>query len=171
MIHSWHNSAQLCCNYFWLCQLHSQVLWGLGNLLSRFFVPNQLNSIAPILFSICWPLSRNTRKWLSGTRPPLSPHCELWCENCLNQLELGSIVQQAFPIILASIPVHLLPICMHAVDNRSSTLSRSYREFPYRICLSQLEEDQGIGILLIAFSLLVDCKFQNLCQEDKINDR
>ena len=44
---------------------------------------------------------------------------------------------------------------------RRASIITSWREV-------RLEEDRGIRIFL---SLLVDCKFESLCQEHKINER
>jgi len=44
-------------------------------------------------------------------------------------------------------------------------------EYGLFVARSSIERRPGIGIFLIFVSLLVDCKLQSLCQEDKINER
>jgi len=49
--------------------------------------------------------------------------------------------------------------------------SKVYGEYGLFVARSPIGREPGIGIFLISVSLLVDCKFQSLCQEDKINER
>ena len=44
-------------------------------------------------------------------------------------------------------------------------------EYSLFVARSSIGRGPGIGIFLISLSLLVDCRFQSLCQEDKINER